>query len=339
MFVIPPLLLLLPTSWDDAIAPYLPDASGSAIFRVGHDSDILAPWTGFARLLRLGRRNARGRRGAAPPPRRLEAATRPSQARARTGLAPAGSRRPSTVATLAGMSTAGVPVGRGRARPAAIAVAVFVSGGVLLGVEIASSRVLAPVFGNSLYVWGAVIGVVLAGLAIGYAVGGAVADRAPRAGAARRRDPARLGRRAADSRCSTTACSTLVVRWDPGPRLDPGRRDDPALRRVERPARRGDPDRRAAARARGRRARAHGRAALLGLDVREHRRHVRDRVLARADVRHQPAARADGGGALRRRRDRRVRGAAVGARSAVAVVACGGRRRASFAVAPQPAAS
>lgn len=83
------------------------------------------------------------------------------------------------LATLGGMNTAGVPVGRGRARTAAIAVAVFVAGGVLLGVEIASSRVLAPVFGNSLYVWGAVIGVVLAGLAIGYAAGGAVADRAP----------------------------------------------------------------------------------------------------------------------------------------------------------------
>ena len=57
--------------------------------------------------------------------------------------------------------------------------AVFVSGAVLLGVEIASSRVLAPFFGNSLYVWGALIGVVLTGLAIGYRVGGALADRWP----------------------------------------------------------------------------------------------------------------------------------------------------------------
>jgi spermidine synthase len=57
--------------------------------------------------------------------------------------------------------------------------AVFVSGAVLLGVEIASSRVLAPFFGNSLYVWGALIGVVLTGLAIGYWAGGALADRRP----------------------------------------------------------------------------------------------------------------------------------------------------------------
>ena len=55
--------------------------------------------------------------------------------------------------------------------------AVFVSGAVLLGVEIASSRVLAPFFGNSLYVWGALIGVVLTGLAIGYWLGGVLADR------------------------------------------------------------------------------------------------------------------------------------------------------------------
>ena len=34
----------------------------------------------------------------------------------------------------------------------AIGVAVFIAGGVLLGLEIASSRVMAPFFGNSLYV-------------------------------------------------------------------------------------------------------------------------------------------------------------------------------------------
>ena len=61
----------------------------------------------------------------------------------------------------------------------ALAVAVFLSGAVLLGVEIAASRVLAPTFGSSLYVWGALIGVVLTGLALGYAIGGAVADRWP----------------------------------------------------------------------------------------------------------------------------------------------------------------
>jgi spermidine synthase len=62
---------------------------------------------------------------------------------------------------------------------AAIMAAVFVSGAVLLGIEITASRVLAPFFGNSLYVWGSLIGVVLTGLAVGYWLGGALADRLP----------------------------------------------------------------------------------------------------------------------------------------------------------------
>jgi spermidine synthase len=98
--------------------------------------------------------------------------------------------------------------------------AVFVSGAVLLGVEIASSRVLAPFFGNSLYVWGALIGVVLTGLAIGYWAGGALADRRPVVGML-------LGVMAlgallvlaipfADDRVLR-----WVVDWDPGARLNP----------------------------------------------------------------------------------------------------------------------
>jgi spermidine synthase len=61
----------------------------------------------------------------------------------------------------------------------AIGLAVFTSGAVLLGLEIAASRVLAPFFGNSLFVWGALIGVVLTGLSIGYWAGGVLADRLP----------------------------------------------------------------------------------------------------------------------------------------------------------------
>lgn len=58
---------------------------------------------------------------------------------------------------------------------------VFVSGGVLLSLEIIGSRVLAPYFGNSVYVWGSLIGVFLAALSVGYAVGGRIADRHPSA--------------------------------------------------------------------------------------------------------------------------------------------------------------
>ena len=46
-----------------------------------------------------------------------------------------------------------------------------------MGLEIVGSRLLAPVFGSSLFVWGALIGVVLAAMSTGYAAGGWFADR------------------------------------------------------------------------------------------------------------------------------------------------------------------
>ena len=114
------------------------------------------------------------------------------------------------------------PSAPARDRRAALAVglAVFTSGGVLLAVEIAASRVLAPFFGNSLFVWGALIGVVLAGLSLGYWAGGALADRFP----------------APDLLVSIIGAAALailavpfadepvleaVVEWNPGPRLNP----------------------------------------------------------------------------------------------------------------------
>lgn len=65
---------------------------------------------------------------------------------------------------------------------AILEVIVFVSGGVLLALEIIASRVLAPYFGNSIYVWGSLIGVFLAALSLGYATGGRLADRYPSPG-------------------------------------------------------------------------------------------------------------------------------------------------------------
>jgi spermidine synthase len=102
----------------------------------------------------------------------------------------------------------------------ALGVAVFLSGAVLLGVEIVASRVLAPAFGSSLYVWGSLIGVVLTGLAVGYWAGGALADRWPSV-------------RLLVGTLALGAVLVLlvpildswvierVVSWDPGPRLDP----------------------------------------------------------------------------------------------------------------------
>ena len=46
-----------------------------------------------------------------------------------------------------------------------------------MALEILGSRLLAPVFGTSLFVWGALIGVVLAAMSTGYAMGGWLADR------------------------------------------------------------------------------------------------------------------------------------------------------------------
>jgi spermidine synthase len=111
-------------------------------------------------------------------------------------------------------------MGAERRSSLAIGVAVFIAGGALLGLEIASSRVLAPFFGNSLYVWGALIGVVLAGLSTGYWVGGIVADRYPR--------PALLvGVLGLGGLLVLTIpfvdgwVLDRVVDWDPGPRLNP----------------------------------------------------------------------------------------------------------------------
>ena len=55
----------------------------------------------------------------------------------------------------------------------------FFSGAALMGLEIAGSRVLAPYFGSSVFVWGSLIGVVLAAISFGAYAGGRLADRVP----------------------------------------------------------------------------------------------------------------------------------------------------------------
>jgi spermidine synthase len=101
-----------------------------------------------------------------------------------------------------------------------ITVAVFTSGAALLCAELAASRLLAPFFGNSLFVWGALIGVFLGGLAIGYWAGGALADRVPA--------PELLAAVIALGAAGLLAAPFLddlvleaVVAWDPGPRANP----------------------------------------------------------------------------------------------------------------------
>jgi spermidine synthase len=54
---------------------------------------------------------------------------------------------------------------------------VFVCGGALMGLELLAARVLAPVMGNSIFVWGSIIASFMIALSLGYWLGGRIADR------------------------------------------------------------------------------------------------------------------------------------------------------------------
>jgi len=56
---------------------------------------------------------------------------------------------------------------------------VFIAGGVLMSLEIAASRALAPYYGSTIFVWSSLISVLLTALACGYYVGGRLADKKP----------------------------------------------------------------------------------------------------------------------------------------------------------------
>ena len=56
----------------------------------------------------------------------------------------------------------------------------FVSGAIIMALEIATSRILTPVFGSTIHTWGSLIGVILSGLSLGYFLGGKLADNNPK---------------------------------------------------------------------------------------------------------------------------------------------------------------
>jgi len=66
-------------------------------------------------------------------------------------------------------------------RPRYLNLLVLVAGFTTLGMELSGARLLDPWFGNSILVWAALIGLVLAWLSVGYWLGGRVADRRPQA--------------------------------------------------------------------------------------------------------------------------------------------------------------
>ena len=56
---------------------------------------------------------------------------------------------------------------------------VFCSGAVVMILELVGARIMAPYLGTSIIVWTGLIGIVLASLSVGYALGGRYADRGP----------------------------------------------------------------------------------------------------------------------------------------------------------------
>lgn len=69
-----------------------------------------------------------------------------------------------------------------RRRPAPLLrLLVFVGGFSSIGVELTASRLVAPFFGSSTFIWASLIGLTLTFLSLGYFLGGRIADRYPRA--------------------------------------------------------------------------------------------------------------------------------------------------------------
>ncbi len=56
---------------------------------------------------------------------------------------------------------------------------IFISGAMVMLIELVGTRIINPIFGSGIYVWSALISTTLASLAIGYWIGGVIVDRKP----------------------------------------------------------------------------------------------------------------------------------------------------------------
>lgn len=55
----------------------------------------------------------------------------------------------------------------------------FISGFIIMAIELLGGRILAPYFGSSIYVWGSIITVFMLSLSVGYLIGGRLSLRNP----------------------------------------------------------------------------------------------------------------------------------------------------------------
>lgn len=56
----------------------------------------------------------------------------------------------------------------------------FISGFIIMSIELLGGRILAPYFGSSIFVWGSIITVFMISLSLGYLLGGKLSLRKPR---------------------------------------------------------------------------------------------------------------------------------------------------------------